>query len=47
MVSTLFIATAITALVMLAYAVKQLGTTFTDEYDKRKAENDFIDELNS
>ena len=47
MISTLFTVTAVTALVMLAYAVEQLGTTYSEEYDKQKAELDFIDELNN
>ncbi len=47
MISTLFTVTAVTALVLLAYAVEQLGQTFSDEYDKQKAELDFIDELNN
>lgn len=47
MVSILFTVTAVTGLVMLAYAAEQLGTTFSEEYDKQKAELDFIDELNN
>ena len=47
MISILFTVTAVTGLVLLAYAVEQLGTTYSEEYDKQKAELDFIDELNS
>ena len=47
MTPTIFTLTAVTALVLLAYSIEQLAETFTYDYDNRRAQNDYLDEIGS
>ena len=45
MTQAIFTATTITFLVLLAFAVEQLGETFVDDYQSRRKSNQNIDDL--
>ena len=45
MTEFIFTFTSVTALVLLAYSVEQLGLTYTPEIEMEMADNAFLDEI--
>lgn len=45
MAQLIFTATSITAIILLAFAVEQLGETFVDGYQERRKANQKLDDL--
>jgi hypothetical protein len=45
MTEFIFTATSITAIILLAFAVEQLGETFVDDYQERRKATQKLDDL--
>ena len=45
MAQLIFTATSITGIILLAFAVEQLGETFVEDYQERRKANQKIDDL--